>query len=167
VLQLVSVGLVIYSFFFIRTAIPALPGRIPMHFDAAGAPNGWGSPQSLWALFGAQAISCLVFLLIPYLGQAVPSAIHLGRKRLSDFREEQRPRVMAMLTDMAAYLNIVMNLFFAAILRQVVQAARQTPPQLHPVVPLVVLVICVAGIVIYYGVRFNSAAKGAKNNGAP
>jgi hypothetical protein len=38
-----------------------LPDRIPTHFDIAGQPNGWGSPDSLWLL---PAFGLLIYLTI-------------------------------------------------------------------------------------------------------
>ena len=54
-LQLVSLMMLIYSYFLIRTNLPNLPARIPTHFNAAGVADGWGSPDTLWVLLGAQA----------------------------------------------------------------------------------------------------------------
>ena len=36
-LRLISIVLLIYSFFVIQTSIPTLPARIPTHFNAEGA----------------------------------------------------------------------------------------------------------------------------------
>jgi uncharacterized membrane protein len=160
-LQLISIMLVVYSFFLVRTTLSSLPSRIPMHFNSAGVVNGWGTPGDLWLLVGAQALICAIFILVPYLGQLMPDAIHLGTKRLSDFPIEARPRVLALFSNMGAWINAVMNLFFVDILRQVIQAARQTNPQITPILPLVVMTACLAAIVIYYLFQFNSAGKDA------
>ncbi|MBK7583123.1 MAG: DUF1648 domain-containing protein [Myxococcales bacterium] len=49
-LQIAHVALIALAcagFFFLRSE---LPGRVPMHFDALGQPNRWGSPGELWVL---------------------------------------------------------------------------------------------------------------------
>jgi len=66
-LQLISLVMVIYSYFLIQTNISKLPRLIPTHFNAAGVANGWGSPDTLWILLGAQALTTVVFLAVPYL----------------------------------------------------------------------------------------------------
>jgi uncharacterized membrane protein len=161
VLQFIPIALAVYSYFVVRTNLPTLPQRIPMHFNAAGFADGWGSPDSLWILFGAQALCCAIFLLIPYLGQIIPGAIHFGSKRLSDYPEEQRPQMLAMLNDMAACMNIVMNLFFVILLRQVIHAATQAYPQIHPVLPLIFMGVGMVSVLVYFGFRFYSAGKEA------
>jgi uncharacterized membrane protein len=166
-LQLISIVMVIYSFFIIRTSIPTLPQRIPTHFNAAGVANGWGSPDALWILLGAQALTCAVFLIVPYLGHLSPGAIHFGTRRLSDFPPDQRPRLLSMLNDMAAYMNIVMNLFFVFMLMEIVRAAAQPIPHIHPLLPMVFLVGGTFGILIYYPAQFSRAAKREHGGDSP
>ncbi len=160
-LQLISVVLLIYSFFVTRMTIPTLPQRIPTHFNAAGAANGWGSPDIFLLLLGAQALCTVLFLGVPLLGQLFPGAIHFGRRRLSDFPPAQRPRIMALLTDMSAYMSIVMNVFFVMMLHEIIQAALEPIPRLHPFFPLGLMVGGMLVINVYYFWRINSAAKGS------
>jgi len=159
-LQLISVVLLIYSFFVTRMTIPTLPQRIPTHFNASGAADGWGSPDIFWLLLGAQALCTVLFLGLPLLGQLFPGAIHLGRRRLGDFPPSQRPRVLALLSNMSAYISIVMNAFFVMMLHEIIQAAREPIPRLHPLFPLGLMIGGMVVITIYYLLRFNAAAKG-------
>ena len=55
-LKLISLALALYSCFLIQTNLPKLPRSIPTHFNAAGEPNGWGSPDTLWILLGVQVL---------------------------------------------------------------------------------------------------------------
>jgi len=159
-LKLISLVMVVYSYFIIQTNLSKLPRCIPTHFNAAGMADGWGSPETLWFLLGAQALTCAVFLIVPYVGQRVPKAVHFGSRRLSDFPPAQRVRMVSMLNDMAAYLSIVMNLFFVFMLLQIVRAATQPNPHIHPVVPMVLLVAGTIGISLFYTRQFYRAAKG-------
>ena len=134
-LQLISLVMVIYSYFLIQTNLPKLPRHIPTHFNAAGVADGWGSPDTLWVLLGVQALTCAVFLIVPYVGQRFPGAIHVGSRRLSDFSPAQRARMLPMLNDMAGYMSIVMNLFFVLMLHEIIQAATQPIPHIHPLFP--------------------------------
>jgi hypothetical protein len=158
-LQFISLALVAYSYFLIRMQIGKLPQRIPTHFNAAGAANGWGSPDTLWVLFGAQALTCVIFLLVPYFGQRYPGAAHFGSHRLADFPPAQRGRMLAMLNDMAGYLSIAMNLFFAGVLHKFIRAATEPAPHLDLLWPLGLLAVGVSSIMIYYLGKFRSAAR--------
>jgi uncharacterized membrane protein len=159
-LQLISIAMVVYSYFLIQTDLPNLPQRIPTHFNAAGVADGWGSPDTLWVLLGAQALTCAVFLIMPYVGQRFPGAIHLGTRRLSDFSPAQRLRMLPMLNTMAAYLCIVMNLFFVVMLHRVIQAATQPIPHLEVFWPMALLLGGTLGIILYYLAKFSRIAQG-------
>jgi uncharacterized membrane protein len=158
-LQLVSLVMVIYSYFLIQTNLPKLPRIIPTHFNASGVADGWGSPDTLWVLLGAQALTCAVFLMVPYIGQRFPGAVHLGTRRLSDFSPSQRARMLPMLMNMAGYLAIVMNLFFVFMLQKVIQAATQPSPHLEVFWPMALFLGGTLGIVLYYLGRVHRAAK--------
>ncbi|MGO8790891.1 MAG: DUF1648 domain-containing protein [Terriglobia bacterium] len=159
-LQLISLLLVAYSYFLIQTSIPKLPQSIPTHFNADGVANGWGSPDMLWILLGAQALTCTVFLIMPYVGQRFPGAVHFGSRRLSDFSPAQQTRMLPMLKDLAGLLSVVMNLFFVFMLREVIQAAAQPIPHINPRWPMVFLVGGTAAITVYYLWQFRRVAKG-------
>jgi len=149
-LRLISLVLVAYSYFVIQTSLPKLPARMPTHFNAAGVADGWGSPGILWVLFGAQALTCAIFLMVPYIGQRFPGAIHFGSRRINDFPPAQRAKVIPMLNDMAACMSIMMNLFFVLMLHEVIEAATQPIPRIHPLFPLVLLVGGMLGVMVYY-----------------
>jgi uncharacterized membrane protein len=157
-LRLISLLLLVYSFFIVRTALPTLPRCIPTHFNAAGVADGWGSPDILWTLLGAQALMCALFLIVPYLGQLSPNLVHFGRRRLSDFAPAQRARALSMMSDMAACLSIVMSVFFVLMLHSFIRAATQPIPRLHPVFPLVLLIGGMVTILVYYFVQFARVA---------
>jgi uncharacterized membrane protein len=166
-LQLISVVMVVYSYFLVRTSIPHLPHVIPTHFNAAGVADGWGSPDTLWVLLCAQALTTAVFLIVPYVGQRFPGAIHLGPQRLSDFPPAARTRVLPMVDNMAGYLSILMNLFFVYMLWKVIQAASEPVPELPMFWPMVLLLAGTLGIIVYYLARFGRIAKGENGSGPP
>jgi uncharacterized membrane protein len=165
-LQLISLILVVYSYFLIQTNFPTLPRLIPTHFNAAGMTNAWGSPDVLWMVLGAQALTCAVFLLVPFVSQRNPDSVHFGSTRLNDIPPDQRARAVLVLSDMAGYLNAVMNLFFVFILHETIQAARQPVPHIQVIWPLGILIGSTAGIMQYYAGKFRRLAKG-DNGGNP
>jgi len=166
-LQLLSVLMVLYSYFLIETSIPKLPRLIPTHFNAAGVPNGWGSPQTLWFLFGAQVLTCAVFLAVPYIGLRHPQKVHLGSRRLSDFPPAQRARILPMLNLMGASLSLVTNLFFVYMLRQNIRAAMEPIPHSDARLPLLLLVAGTLAVVLYFTTRFSRAAKSSDDGNSP
>jgi uncharacterized membrane protein len=166
-LQLISLVMVIYSYFLIQTSIPQLPRCIPTHYNAAGVADGWGSPDMLWILLGAQALTCIVFLAIPYIGLRDPSKVHLGSRRLSDFTPAQRARVLPMLNEMGGCMSLVMNVFFVFMLRQVIHQATQPTPRLRASLPLALLVGGTLGVMLYYLRKFRQAAREEGNGDTP
>jgi len=160
-LQLISIVMVIYSYFLIRMNLPHLPRLIPTHYNAGGVADGWGSPETLWVLLVAQALTSGVFLLGPYLGMRNPASVHVGSRRLSDFPPAQRARVLAKLNDLAGYLSLVMNVFFVYMLRQVIHEATQAQPHLNMFLPLAFLLAGTVGVGWYFLRQFRRASGGA------
>jgi uncharacterized membrane protein len=165
-LQLISLVLLVYSYFMMRTTLPTLPRVIPTHFNAAGVANGWGSPDTLWILFGAQALTCVVFLTIPYLGQLAPGAVHFGSRRLNDFPEAQRPQLVKILNDMAGYMAIIMNVFFVWVLRQILRAVTEPIPHISMFAPLTLLIGGMSITSVVFMLRFRRAATGDGEKGS-
>ena len=158
-LRLVSLAMVLYSYFLIQTNLSKLPKCIPTHFNAAGEPNGWGSPDTLWTLLGAQVLVCTLFLSAPYLGQRFPQIVNLGSRRLSDYTPEQRLRILPLLHDWMGYMSVLANLFFAFTLHEQIHAAMQPHPRLHIGWPLGLLLGGSLCLTLYYLRRINRAAK--------
>lgn len=158
--QLIPIALVVYSCLLIRASINQLPRIIPTHFNAAGVADAWGSPDVLWILLGAQALTCALFLLVPFLSRRAPGAVHVGSRRLKDFPPAQRGLAISILTDMTACLNIIMNLFFVWILREIIRAATQVHPRIRVWLPLGLLITGTLGLTIYYLGRFRRLAAG-------
>ena len=64
-----------------------------------------------------------------------------------------------MLNDMAGYMSIVINLFFVFMLLEIVRAAAQPIPHIHPVFPLILMVGGTIAILFYYFGQFRRIAK--------
>jgi uncharacterized membrane protein len=165
--KLISLVMLVYSCFLVRTNIPTLPRSIPTHFNASGASDGWGSPDTLWVILSAQALICAIFLSVPYVSQQFPGAVHFGSHRLSDFSPAGRARLVPMLNNMAASISIVMNLFFVIVLRDTIQAATQPIPQIHMFWPMGLLLGGMFGIMLYYLRRIHRATQGEVDGTPP
>ena len=163
--QLISFVLMAYSYLLIRTAIPTLPGTIPTHFNAAGVADGWGSPDTLWILLEAQALTSAVFVLVPFLSQRFPGAVHFGSRRLNDFPPEQRSQAASLMSDMAGYLNVMMNLFFVFMVHEMIRAATQAMPSIHVFWPLGLLLGGTIALTLYHLRQFRRIAEGGDSGG--
>jgi uncharacterized membrane protein len=158
-LRLISLVLMLYSYFLIHTSLPKLPPRIPTHFDAAGEANGWGSPDTLWFLLVAQVFTGVVFLTVPYMGRRFPGIVSLGTRRLSDYTPAQQARILPLLHDMMGYLSFLVNMFFVFMLRQIIGAATQPHPRLPMAWPLGLFLSGTLFLSLYYLRRITRTAK--------
>ncbi|MGA3136867.1 MAG: DUF1648 domain-containing protein [Terracidiphilus sp.] len=119
-LEAVSLGALAVLFWVTYHALHGpdrLPARIPTHFDAAGNPNGWGSPSSLLLL---PALALAIYLLITVVSQ-FPSAFNYPVR----VTPENRPRLEALTLQMIAWLKTETICLFAWIQWVIVESARQ------------------------------------------
>ncbi len=154
----VALGLVAYTAFFIQRVMPQLPQRIPTKFDWQGNATAWSRPDTLWVMLLVQLAGTLLILAIPAIGRRAPQLVNLGRRRLSDFPPEVRPRVMPLLEDMCGWMAVLFGLFFTLLIRELVRAALI--PGEKPSPWLVVAFLAGMGVlVVYYLRQFNRIAK--------
>jgi uncharacterized membrane protein len=158
-LKIVAAALALYSAFLIQTSLPHLPSRIPVHFNLAGQPNGWGSPNTLWVLLGFQVLVTAVMLSMSVLGRRFPQSVNLGTKRLGDFTPEQRERVWPLLDQMAGWMGVATSLFFVYLIRESIRAAESPNPQFHSGWVPLVFAGGMAGLAIYFVSRINREAQ--------
>ncbi|MGD0922643.1 MAG: DUF1648 domain-containing protein [Terriglobia bacterium] len=155
--KVVALALAAYSYFAVRSAMPRLPARIATHFNWSGEPNGWGTPDTLWILLGAQVLGTALILAIPALGRRAPQLVNLGTRRLSDYPPEARERIMPLLEDMCGYLAVLFSLLFTVLIRELIRTALS--PGTHPSFwPIGGFLAAIAVLVVYYLWRMNRAA---------
>lgn len=159
--KFVAAALALYSYILIETSLPHLPSRIPVHFNMAGQPNGWGSPHTLWVLLGSQVLVAGLMLSMSIWGRRFPQAVHLGTRRLSDFTPEQRERVWPLLDQMAGWMSVAASLLFVYIIREAIRAAESPHPRFHQAWAPLVFVGVMVGLALYYVWRINKAANAA------
>jgi uncharacterized membrane protein len=159
--RLITAALIVYSFFLVRANIGRLPAVIPTHFNAAGEPNGWGSPSILWLLFLVQVLTCGVLLLAPMLTSRFPGMVHLGRRNLCDFTPAQQQRIPPLLTSMMEYFTVPVALLFVIVVRQIITVASSPHPRLTLWWPLILVFSSTVAILIYYLRRIDAATDGA------
>lgn len=141
-----------------QTSIAKLPARIPVHFDAAGQANGWGSPSVLWLLLGLQIVVGASFFLVAPLSRRFPRLVHFGTRRLSDFTPLQRERILPVLTGMTETLSIPATLLLAYVIREIIRVASSPHPEISLGWTLAFFLLSNAAILIYYLRRIATAA---------
>ncbi len=156
--KIVAAVLAIYSAFLIQLSLPNLPARIPVHFNGAGKPNGWGSPHTLWVLLVFQMLLAGIMLSMSLWGRRFPGSIHLGTRRLSDFTPEQRERIWPLLDQMAGWLSVMTSLLFVFIIRESIRAAESSNPEFHAGWAAPLFVVGMVGLAFYYLRRISKTA---------
>lgn len=145
---------------FALWAYDKLPDPIPIHFDAAGEPNGWAARSwGSWLLLPGCALGLTLLtyasvLFVP-LARRYPRLINLPgryRERFLHLAPGRREPVFDVVKAFTYWLAVPMNVLMAWIEWQVYHAAfdgRLTGSVLAPMLVFLVLitVIIVAGIV--------------------
>jgi formate hydrogenlyase subunit 3/multisubunit Na+/H+ antiporter MnhD subunit len=149
---LLPVGLIVYSYFEIKTGLPRI---------AALAPSGiaGGISAALWvSLFVEILITCLL-LAVPLIGRAFPEAVHFGWRRLSDYTPSQRERIMPLLRRMVGLLGASCTFFSGFGIHMRIQAALVNPRHGQPNLWWVAgILVSFAAITSYYLRRFDEEA---------
>jgi uncharacterized membrane protein len=74
--ELPIVALIILPFIVLAVALPSFPSQVPMHFDAHGDVNRYGSPLELFILPGINVLIAVLLYLIPRLDPKRPISRH-------------------------------------------------------------------------------------------
>ena len=128
-----------YSTFRCLHGPNGLRGPVPVHFNMAGKPDAWGSPNSLWML----PLAALFLYLLMALVAKFPSAFNYPVR----VTPANRPRLQAIALSMIAWLQLelvgLFGLIQAMVIGSVTRAAglhgnSGLPPWLVPVSILVV-----------------------------
>jgi len=116
--------------------LPSLPERFPIHFNAAGEPDGWSTSRAAWFLLPAIATVLLLALfgasrLVGGLARSSPALMNIPRK---DVFLRLSPDGRAAATAPAqAYLGVVLGLvqlLFLYILEGTGRVAVEQAPML-------------------------------------
>ena len=103
-----------------------LPDRVPIHFDASGAANGWGSPHPMIFM---PLIAGTIYLLTS-LASRFPSSFHYPVRATPQIL----PRLQAITLNMLAWLKVELAWLFAMLQWVFVRSARSGDGHLFPVI---------------------------------
>lgn len=128
---LVALGWITYRALY---GLDRLPERVPTHFDAAGNPNGWGSPVMMVILpFMAAAI----YLILTMAAQ-FPGAFHYPVRVTT----ANLPRMQELTLNLLSWIKVEMVCLFAVLQEVFIQSARSGEGHLFPkVIPVALVVI--------------------------
>jgi uncharacterized membrane protein len=153
-----ALALVLYTAFVIYRVMPQLPERIPTHYNWAGHPTAWGSPDVLWTLLIAQVAGTALILAVPAIGRRAPQLVNLGTRRLSDFPPAAREHIMPLLGDMCGWLAVLYCFLFSLLIRDMIRAGFN--PRESPSFWIVwAFLAATTVVVVYYLRRFYRIAR--------
>lgn len=126
-----------------------LPDRIPMHFNAAGQPDGWGSPE---ALLFFPIFATVLYLLMTIVSR-FPSAFNYPVRVTA----QNRQQLQELALNMIAWLKAELICLFTLIEWIAIHAAREPgggfSPLLMPVTLVVIFTTCIVHIVAMFRTR--------------
>lgn len=130
----------------------ALPARIPTHFNAAGQPDGWGSPGMLWMM---PIMAAGIYLLMTLVAR-FPSSFNFPMR----VRPSARRQLEAIALNMLSCLKVELVCLFAAIQYWTIRIIRHGQGRLSPLfLPLVLVLIF--GTIAWHIVRMRRVARSA------
>jgi uncharacterized membrane protein len=109
-LELIPMLLLVLTWYFAASNYPSLPQQIPLHFNASGIVDGWGSPSSI---FLGPVIGLLFYLLLTLISVLfcfVPDPkklINLPRQRLDRISPESVQKLVRVISRSLFSLKVI------------------------------------------------------------
>lgn len=160
IVALVLAGWLVWMTYSALAGPERLPDRIPIHFDAAGNANGWGTPAVLLLL---PSIAVGVYLLLTVI------SLFPGSFRYSfNVTEENRERLQELTLSLLAWIKVEMLGLFTWLQRAILNAAREGQAHISSwLVPsFLVIVLGTAGWYVMRMMQARSAGTGS-DSGLP
>ena len=129
-----------------------LPAKIPTHFNAAGQPDGWGTPGMLWLV---PVVGTVIYLLMT-LAARYPAAFHFPMRTTVSARR----KLEAIALSMISWLKVEVICLLAGIQYATIRFARNGEGTLSPVLMPLVLV-AVFGTITWHIAAMRRVARAA------
>lgn len=123
VLEAIALAALLAMFAMLALYSDIVPNRIPIHWDAAGAPDRWGSKETLW--------------IFPMVG----AAVYLGLSIVGFVR-----RKAEIVSQLMSAVKVVTMISFAVMSRQKLDAAMGHNPGFGGMLAIVMIVLMGAGL---------------------
>ena len=118
-----------------------LPARIPTHFNAAGQPDGWGTPDMLWLL---PVVATVIYMLMTLVSR-FPGSFNFPMRTTPATRRQLETIAL----NMIGWLKLEVVGLFAWIQYQTVQFARRGQGTL-PALFLPAVLVAVFGTIAWH-----------------
>lgn len=128
-----------------------LPGRIPTHFNAAGQPDGWGTPGMLWLL---PVVAAVIYILMTLVSR-FPGAFNFPMRSTPAVRRQ----LEAIALNLIGWLKVEVIGLFAWIQYETVHFARRGQGTL-PALFLPAAIMAVWGTIGWHIVAMRRIARG-------
>ena len=128
---------------YLVASVGAFPDRVATHFDWAGQPDAWMTPEGYltWMLAFGIVFPVLVTAMVGLLPRAWPGLAFVNLpNRDYWFAPERRAESLAYLGRHACWFGCLMVLMVAGVHTLVLRAHEATPPTL-PLMPFVALLV--------------------------
>lgn len=134
IVALVLAGWLVWMTYSALAGSERLPDRVPIHFDAAGNANRWGSPAVLLLL---PSIAIGVYLLLTVI------SLFPGSFRYSfTVTEVNRERLQGLTLSLLTWIKVEMLGLFAWLQREILNAAREGQAHISSwLVPLFLVIV--------------------------
>jgi uncharacterized membrane protein len=120
-----------------------LPDVIPLHFDASGRPNRWGSPDELSSLFGAMLFDYAMLWAVCYTVSKERWVLSTTEpERYATLQRRRRTLIVRLLEAMMLGLNLSFAMIWLGV------AFSSLPERSHFLAPIVVAAVLVMGFSI-------------------
>lgn len=121
-------------------SFPHLPGRVASHFGPSGAPNGWMSKQSFFAIYAVMIVIAAFIEVFPARSIRRPSArINLPHKEYW-LAPERRAETFGYFEKYFAWYGCVFLLIMVLIMGLAIEANLNPPPHL-PTTPTLAIIV--------------------------
>lgn len=114
IIELICLLLLLTSALIIGLTLPSLPDIVPIHFNFAGEPDGYGSKYMIWAIFG---VSVVVYIGLTLLSRF--PGLYKNRITVKNVEEQYRLTV-----KMVRALKVILLFFFTLIAYLMTQTAQ-------------------------------------------
>ncbi len=151
-LEVIAVAAIAFQVWLTYSALAGpnpLPSQIPTHFDAAGNPNGWGSPSILLFL---NVITIGLYLLITVVAM-FPAGFNFPVR----VTEENRLRLQNTALNMIVWVKTELVCLFTVLLWSMIQAVRSGEGRLPPLL-MPAFIVLIFGTVAWHLVAMIRAA---------
>ena len=135
-LAVLSIALVVFLLVYPAWMYGLLPGRIPLHFNLEGEPDGWGSAGSVFVVPGVAIGTYLLMMFLAFGGfldqQAQDNPTHLP------------PAVLELTRLVLVWTNLLTLALFSYITWQAIDVAMGHISEIHSFP----IAICVIGVLL-------------------